>query len=152
MFTRAFVNFIMIQSNFNYPNLWGLGLIVQILKDPDNWKIQIVKVYLYSGWVFFNFIIPSLFQSPQIRRIYPWLHITDTKIKLLSDSGNLNVSTGIWKTKCLPCHSSHLPGIFCLGSSHITYVNSKFLCENYLIALDTHVQGKNLSHFTTLTT
>lgn len=61
MFTRAFVNFIVIQSNFNYPNLWGLGLIVQILKDPDNWKIQIVKVYLYSGWVFFNFIIPSLF-------------------------------------------------------------------------------------------
>ena len=35
--------------------------------------------------------------------------------------------SGIWKPKCLSCHCGDLSRIFCLGSSHITNVDSKLL-------------------------
>lgn len=35
--------------------------------------------------------------------------------------------SGIWKAQCLSCHCGDLSGIFCLGSSHITNVDSKLL-------------------------
>lgn len=35
--------------------------------------------------------------------------------------------SGIWKTKRISCHSGDLSRVFCLGSSHITNVDSKLL-------------------------
>ena len=33
--------------------------------------------------------------------------------------------SGFWKAQCLSCYHCNLSRVFCLGASHITYVNSK---------------------------
>ena len=41
-------------------------------------------------------------------------------LRLLVVFYSLPLETGLWETKCGSCNNRHIPGVFCMGSSHFT--------------------------------